>query len=93
MIGDLFIGGGVGVLAGLVFFGGLRWTVAKVVDARQPALLAAASFFVRSAVIVAMFVLMADGRLLRILAGLVGLLVVRTVMVSVVRRDLRAMGE
>lgn len=93
MIVDMLTGVGAGTVVGVVFFGGLRWTVSRLVEARSPALLAAVSFLLRSAVVVVVFLLMVDGRLWRALGGLGGLLAVRTVMVSAVRRGLDPAGE
>lgn len=87
MIGDLMIGLGAGALAGAVFFGGLHWTVWRLAAARRPAALAAGSFVVRSAAVVAVFFLMMNGSFFRALAGLAGLVVVRTVIVAGVRRS------
>lgn len=88
MIVDLLIGAGTGALAGLVFFGGLRWTVTRLATRRNPALWAMGSFLVRSAIVVGLFLLMLDGSLVRGLAGLVGLVVVRTLVVGAVRQGL-----
>jgi len=93
VIGDLLVGVGAGALAGLVFFGGLRWTLDRLVDVRRPELMAMASFFVRLALMAAIFIVMAQGRTTRMLAGLVGLVAVRTVMVWSTRRGLRATGD
>jgi len=93
MIGDLLIGVGAGALAGILFFGGLRWTLGRVVDAPRPEVLAVVSFFVRIVAIAAIFIVMADGRMSRMVAGLVGLLIVRTAMVWSTRRELKATGE
>jgi F1F0 ATPase subunit 2 len=88
MILDALIGTGAGMAAGLVFFGGLSWTLSRLVGSRRPLPLAAASFLLRSAFVVAVFLLMADGGLSRILGGLVGMLAVRTILVSAARRRL-----
>lgn len=86
VIGDVLIGLGTGVLAGLVFFGGLRWTVSRLAENRSPAVWAMGSFMVRSAIVVALFLLMLDGSFVRGLAGMAGLLLARTVVVAAVRQ-------
>jgi F1F0 ATPase subunit 2 len=91
VIGDIAMGALVGLVAGLVFFGGLRWTVSRLDTARRPAVLVVSSLLVRVAVVAGAFVVFSGGSLTRVLAGLGGLLVVRTLMVSVARRELAAM--
>ncbi len=91
MIGDIAVGALVGLVAGLVFFGGLRWTVSRLDTARRPAVLVVSSLLVRVAVVAGAFVVFSGGSLTRVLAGLGGLLVVRTLMVSAARRELAAM--
>lgn len=91
MIFDIVVGAIVGLVAGSVFFGGLRWTVSKLDTARRPVILVISSLLIRVAVVASALVMFSNGRLARVLAGLGGLLVVRTLMVSVTRRDLAAM--
>lgn len=91
MIGDITVGALVGLVAGLVFFGGLRWTVSRLDTARRPAVLVVSSLLVRVGAVAGAFVVFSGGSLTRVLAGLGGLLVVRTLMVSATRRELAAM--
>ena len=91
MIFDLAVGAIVGLVSGLVFFGGLRWTVSRLDTARRPAFLVISSLLLRVAVVAGALVVFSDGRLVRVLAGLGGLLAVRTAMVSATRRELAAM--
>ncbi|MBC7310549.1 MAG: ATP synthase subunit I [Actinomycetales bacterium] len=93
MIGDVTLGVAVGALAGLIFFGGLRWSVQRLVDSERPALWAAGSLIIRTAIVAALFLLMMDGRPVRGVAGLVGLFLARTVVVSIVRRRGRRSEE
>lgn len=83
---DFLIGLILGAVAGVVFFGGLRWTVSRLPTAGRPLLLTSTSFLVRTAVVVALLVTLGDGRLLRLLGALGGILAARTVLVAVVRR-------
>jgi F1F0 ATPase subunit 2 len=85
---DALIGLGTGIVAGGVFFGGLRWTVSRLTHTRRPVLLTSTSFLVRSGFVVFTLLLIADGGLVRILAGLVGMLAVRTALVANSRRSL-----
>lgn len=89
---DLAVGLPAGLVAGVLFFGGLRWTVTKLTSVRHPALLAAGSFLLRTGVVVAILLVSTDGRLLRVLAALGGFLVARTVLVGRVRRHLQTEG-
>lgn len=48
-----------GVAAGLLYFGGLWWTVRRVVTSPRPHLLTLGSFFVRTAVVIGVVILIA----------------------------------
>ncbi|MEX1279779.1 MAG: ATP synthase subunit I [Acidimicrobiia bacterium] len=86
MIADLLIGLGAGILAGIVFFGGLRWTVERLPLVRRPGLLISASFLIRTVVLAGVLVLASQGDLVRVVAGLVGVIAARTAIVALVRR-------
>lgn len=90
---DVIVGAAAGIVAGIVFFGGLRWTVARLATSDRPLVVAGTSFLVRSAVVVVLLVAVADGEFARIVAALAGLLAVRFVMVATVRRSLEADEE
>jgi F1F0 ATPase subunit 2 len=90
MIADIGIGLVTGLVAGVIFFGGLRWTLARLATTRHPLLLTVASFVVRGAVVAGLLVVVSQGVLARVLAGLVGILAARTAMVALVRRELEA---
>ncbi len=68
-----------GALLGAFFFGGLWWTVQKMTGSSRPYLLAAASFIVRNAVLLAGLYLLLTGGWPYLLAAMAGLLVARTV--------------
>ncbi len=70
-----------GSVAGVVFFGGLWFTVQRMLVVRHPALLMMASLAVRAAIVLAIFAVSSDGQAMRILASLGGFLLVRFVMV------------
>lgn len=88
MIPDVLIGLGLGIVTGVVFFGGLQWTLSSLPRVRRPVLLASASFLVRSAFVVILFLVVSDGSLPRILSAMLAMLAVRTAMVAVARRSL-----
>jgi len=90
---DLALGLVAGIAAGAVFFGGLRWTLDRLAASRRPLGLAAASFAVRSAAVAGLLVVVSGGSASRVLAGLAGLLVVRTVLVGRARRSLADAGR
>ena len=75
-----------GLLLGLVFFGGLWWTVRRGLTARHPALLFVGSLVLRMAVAVGGFWWVSDGQWDRLLACLVGFLVARLVITRVSRQ-------
>lgn len=68
----------VGSFLGLFFFGGLWWTLKRLPASRKPQLVMAVSFLARSALTVAGFWAVMDGRWERLLAALAGFLAVRT---------------
>lgn len=67
----------IGAALGVIFFGGLWWTVRKGVSSKQPALWFFASFVVRMAVVLAGFLLMGRGHWQRLLACLAGFILAR----------------
>jgi F1F0 ATPase subunit 2 len=91
-MGDVALGLTVGIAAGLVFFGGLRWTVDRLEHARRPVALVVVSLLVRVSVVAGALVAVAGGSITRVLSGLAGLLIVRTAMVAVTRHQLEVMG-
>jgi F1F0 ATPase subunit 2 len=66
-----------GTLVGAFYFGGLWWTVRRVVCSRRPGLLMLASYWVRTAAALALFYVIMDGNWLRLLVCLAGFLVMR----------------
>lgn len=68
-----------GVLIGLLFFGGLWWTVQRGVTAKRPALLFLGSLLVRMGVAVGGFYWIGDRDLKRFLACTAGFVVARVI--------------
>jgi len=79
-----------GVLLGVVFFGGLWWTVQKGVASERPALWFLGSLVLRTGLTLAGFYLVAQGHWSRLLACLIGFLGAR---ILVVTRLARAPAE
>lgn len=68
-----------GVLLGGVFFGGLWWTVRKVVSSKQPALWLLGSVLLRMSIALAGFYFVAHGHWVRLLVCLLGFVVARMI--------------
>jgi F1F0 ATPase subunit 2 len=68
-----------GVLLGTLFFGGLWWTVRRVLVARLPAAWLLASFVARTAVVLAGFIVVGGNQWQRWLVVLVGFIAARVV--------------
>jgi F1F0 ATPase subunit 2 len=66
-----------GAVLGLLFFGGLWWTVRRGLCSRQPALLFLGSLLLRTAVVLSGFYLVTRGDIRRLLACLLGFFLAR----------------
>jgi F1F0 ATPase subunit 2 len=75
----------VGMGTGIVYFGGLWWTVRHLPFARQPALLMLGSFLVRTGIGLTAFYLASGGRWERILISLLGFIIMRGLLLRRVR--------
>jgi F1F0 ATPase subunit 2 len=62
----------VGISNGLLFFGGLWWTVQKSISTKQPALLFAGSYLLRTLFALTIFYLIGRGNWQRLLVCLIG---------------------
>lgn len=78
-----------GLAAGLVFFGGLHFTLSRLSTVKHPMLLVVVSFFARSAVLVGTLVAVADGHAVRVVVALIGILTARTILVSRAKLEAR----
>ncbi|MBA3937215.1 MAG: ATP synthase subunit I [Planctomycetes bacterium] len=74
-----------GILLGLVFFGGLWWTVRKGLASTCPAWWFLGSLLVRMGIVVTGFILVSAGRWERMAACLLGFLVARLVVTMLTR--------
>jgi F1F0 ATPase subunit 2 len=66
-----------GVALGLLFFGGLWWTVQRAAHSPRPALWFGPSLLLRIAIVGAGFYLLGDGTWQRLAAGLAGFVLAR----------------
>jgi F1F0 ATPase subunit 2 len=74
-----------GVVLGAMFFGGLWWTVQRVVSAKRPALWVLASLLLRTSLALAGFFVIARGHWERLLLCLVGFVIARLVVTWLTR--------
>ena len=68
-----------GVLLGGLFFGGLWWTVCKIVSSKQPALLFLGSLLLRTSIVLVGFYFITRGHWERLLVCLLGFVVARLI--------------
>lgn len=81
LLSPLLLAAAAGAVLGLAYLGALWLTVRHLGDVAHPALLALASLVARMALLVTGFYVLVGGGASRLLAGLAGFLVVRTVLV------------
>ncbi len=76
----------IGILMGIIFFGGLYLTVQKLNEVRHPGLLMIISFILRMATILAGFFYVSKDGYKHILYALLGAISVRFIMIFVVNK-------
>ncbi len=74
-----------GTMLGAIFFGGLWWTVRKTVTVRHPALWFFGSMLLRMCIVLPGFYFILGGSWQKLLAGLLGFVAARLVMVRLSR--------
>ena len=74
-----------GLLLGVVFFGGLWWTVRKGVSSKQPALWFFGSLLLRTSIALAGFYFIACGHWERLLVCLLGFVMARLIVTRLTR--------
>lgn len=79
-----------GIVLGAIFFGGLLWTVRKGVSAKHPAFWFFGSMLLRTCIVVLGFYLILGDSWQRLLAGLLGFIVARVVVVRLTREMAQA---
>jgi F1F0 ATPase subunit 2 len=72
---------GAGIVLGVFYFGGLWWTTQRLLTVSNPALLALASFVVRTVLTLAGFYLVAGSHWVSLIVSLAGFLLARTILV------------
>ena len=72
---------------GGLFFGGLWFTVRKTVAAKQPALLIAGSFLLRTGVTLTGFYFIGHGNWQRLIVCLVGFIIARFIIIRLTNRE------
>lgn len=82
-------GGGLGML----FFGGLWWTVRKGVSSKRPALWFLGSLLLRTGIVLAGFYLISGGHWERLLACLLGFVIARFIVTLRVRSRLHPLAS
>lgn len=80
-IRELMLAGAAGVLLGLIFFGGLWWTVRRALDSPRSGLWVAASLLLRMGIVAVGFVVVGAGDWRRLLSCLSGFLFARWLVV------------
>ncbi len=85
----IILSGVAGLLLGIFFFGGLRWTVKKGLTAKIPALIFIMSFFIRTLVTLAGFMFVSQGRWERLVSCLIGFIIIRLVLVNSSKLNLK----
>jgi F1F0 ATPase subunit 2 len=75
----------IGVLLGAIFFGGLWWTVRKVVSSKWPALWLLSSMLLRTSITLAGFYFIAGGHWERLLVCLLGFVIARLIVTRLAR--------
>jgi len=81
----LVLAGGVGLVLGAIFFGGLWWTVRKGVSSSQPALWFLGSLLLRMSIALTGFYFVGRGHWERLLACLLGFVLARFVVTWLTR--------
>jgi F1F0 ATPase subunit 2 len=82
-------GSGIGVL----FFGGLWWTVRRLATAESPARLTISSFLVRTGLTLVALYFVMGGQWERLVSALLGVMVIRILMVRQLRPQKRVISK
>lgn len=74
-----------GLILGVIFFGGLWWTVRRGLGSPRPALLFLSSALLRMGIVVAGFYFVSEGRWQRLLACMAGFILARVAVTWITR--------
>ena len=86
----LALAGGAGLVLGVVFFGGLWWTIRRAISSKRPALWFLASLVLRTAIVLAGFYAISGGQWKRLLACLLGFVIARVLVKALTGRPVEA---
>ena len=82
---NLLLAGLAGGLLGMIFFGGLWWTVRKGLTSKQPAFWFLGSMLLRTGIVLAGFYFVANQHMERLVACLLGFVIARLVVTQATR--------
>lgn len=85
---DLMLPLAVGVLLGVLFFGGLRWTVQKIVTSPHPIPWMIGSLLLRMGCTLAGFYFVSDGQWKRLVTALFGFMAARMIVLRFARTSI-----
>jgi len=70
----------IGVILGIIFFGGLYWTIQKLTEVKRPGLLMICSLIFRMAVLLSVLFYVSKSGYMGILYAMLGMFLVRVIM-------------
>jgi F1F0 ATPase subunit 2 len=76
----------IGVILGIIFFGGLYWTIQQLAETKHPALLMTISLLLRMAILLGVMFYVAKGGYQGILLAMLGMIVVRVIMIFKIKK-------
>ncbi|HWQ89008.1 MAG TPA: ATP synthase subunit I [Desulfitobacteriaceae bacterium] len=76
----------IGLLAGVIFYGGLWRTVQTGLSAKRPEFLFLGSFLLRTGIVLAAFYFVSQGKLSRLLSCLAGFMIARFLVNQLIRK-------
>ncbi|MFP4661403.1 MAG: ATP synthase subunit I [Halanaerobiales bacterium] len=82
-----------GIMLGIIFFGGLYWTVQQLNTVQRPALLMLISTVLRMAVLLTGLYFIMGGDYRRVLIALAGVILVKLVMTYIMKKDMTIKKE
>lgn len=77
----------IGIALGIVYFGGLYFSIQKMTKAKYPSLIMTLSFILRMAILVGVFFYLSKGGYQDMLFGLLGVLLVRIIMTFMMKEQ------
>ena len=77
----------IGLGIGLIYFGGLYWSTEKIESVKSPAFLMVGSMIIRMAILLFGLYYLAQSGYQSILAGFIGIMMVRFIMVYYVKKQ------